>query len=467
MIYGWMYLYGKNRPAAVFLVSLVLLTTVGMVFYMNFADGNRPERYDYEQWVKMGQPGPMPTVHREVRVRDYFFTAGFMYFGMWVGLAASCLLHMLFETKKTVTALFCAILLAVSPAIPAINNYERSTRNGDWVAYDYAYNLLNSCEENGIIFTNGDNDTFPLWALQEAYGVRKDVRVVNLSLLNTDWYIKQLQKLEPQVPISYTAEEIEKLQPQLNPFQEPRNHTLRNAGITIMLPGIKTRRALRVQDLMVLNIVDATKWTKPIYFAMTVSEDNLMGLEPYLQAQGLVYKLMPQRVTAENHYDLDRTLYVVDSVFSLKGIGNAKLNDTSRRLLTNYLQIAYDLRRPLSAMKRNIDALKTLETAAEASETDTANSENLVISEDARTEIQKADIEYQEKMATATRFLDRCVDMMPWDWRPRMIRHDFLMDQGMFDEAIDLMERAIGEDPENSEQYRTLLDQARLLKERG
>jgi hypothetical protein len=475
MFYGWSYLYKKNRHAAVFLISLTLLTTIGMVFYMNFADGLRPERYDYEQWVRAGQPGPMPTVHREVRVRDYFFTAGFMYFGMWLGLAGVCLLHALFTSKdefmRKIVAPACAAVITLSPILPAVKNYELSTRAGDWVPYDYAYNMLNSCEENGILFTNGDNDTFPLWALQEAYGVRKDVRIVNLSLVNTDWYIKQLKKLEPVVPISYTDAEIDKLQARLNPFEKPTPHTLKKAGIPLTLPGIETQRVLRVQDMMVLNIVDATKWTKPIYFAMTVSEDNLMGLDPYLQAQGLVYKVMRERVTFDERYNLDRTIVTIDSNYSLRGIGKAKLNDTSRRLLTNYLQIAFDLRAPMDKLKRDAETLKAAATVATALPNADGNvKDTSVISQKAdlaavNEKAAQAEKRYKEHLASVVAFLDKCVKMMPWDWRARGIHHEFLMDHGMFNEAATAIERSIAEDPENRAKYESLLERANA--ERG
>jgi hypothetical protein len=488
MLYGWRYMYKKNRHAATFLIALTLLTTVGMVLYMNFADGLRPERYDYEQWVRAGQPGPMPTVHREVRVRDYFFTAGFMYLGMWIGLAGVCLLHALFTSKddfmKKVVAPVCAAAITLSPVLPARANWNLSTRAGDWVPYDYAYNLLNSCEENGILFTNGDNDTFPLWALQEAYGVRKDVRIVNLSLVNTDWYIKQLKKLEPVVPISYSNNDIDNLQAQLNPFDKPRQHTLKNAGITFTLPGIETQRVLRVQDKMVLNIVDATKWTKPVYFAMTVSDDNLMGLEPYLQSQGLVYKLMPERVTFDNRYNLDRTVAVIDSGYSLRGIGKAKMNDTSRRLLTNYLQVAFDLRAPMDKLKREAEALRaeakeaeeTAEAAATVAKTDakakakidTAETAARATTASAASEkAAEAEKRYKEKLTSVVAFLDKCVEIMPWDWRARGIHHEFLMDHNMFDEAAAAIERSIAEDPENRAKYEPLLERANAARGRG
>ena len=91
------------------------------------------------------------------------------------------------------------IMFITMPITMLATDFHEHNRNGNYVAWDYAYNMLNSCEPNGIIFTNGDNDTFPLWYIQEVEGVRKDVRVVNLSLLNTPWYIDQLKNEEPKI----------------------------------------------------------------------------------------------------------------------------------------------------------------------------------------------------------------------------------------------------------------------------
>ncbi len=89
-------------------------------------------------------------------------------------------------------------------------NYPMNDRSGNHVAWDYSYNMLMSCAPNGIVFTNGDNDTFPVWYMQEVEGVRRDVRIVNLSLLNTGWYIKQLKHREAKVPISFSDAYIDR-----------------------------------------------------------------------------------------------------------------------------------------------------------------------------------------------------------------------------------------------------------------
>jgi hypothetical protein len=494
MLYGWSYLYKRNRSAAIFLITLTLVTTIGMVLYMNFADGKRPERLDYEQWARAGQAHLAPNVHREVRVRDYFFTAGFMYFGMWIGLAACCLLHALFTSKdkfaRTVMATTCAVLLAISPVLPAVVNFKLSTRAGDWVAFDYAYNLLNSCEPYGIIFTNGDNDTFPLWALQEAYGIRNDVRVVNLSLLNTDWYIEQLRKLYPRVPMTFTEEDVSRMTNMATFIESNRNRftgapvRLRNSGITIVPPSSDERRVLRVQDRMIINILEANAWQKPMYFARTVSDDNLMGLAPYLRAEGLVYRIVPEPLSdnlrhsmralmnMEDHYNFDRKLALVDSIYSFKGIGAARRNDTSRRLLTNYLQIAFDLRMLTGMLRIEVETLRREAEAAAGADgkgTDATDAYgNVIAAASAAANVQerfeRVQREYEEKRGIVLRFLERCTEMIWWDLHPREIRHHFFIDHDMFDEAISAMERAIAEDPANSQRYSTMLDQARAMK---
>lgn len=449
MVYGWYYLFKKNRNIAIFLGSLFLLCSVGLVLYMNFSDGTRPEYRDYVQWVKAGKPGAEPIVHREVRVRDYFWAAAFMYLGMWMGIAGTAVMHFLYTHKKsmfrTTLAPVVSLLLIASPAVPLTQNWAQSSRKGDWVPYDYAYNLLMSCEKDGILFTNGDNDTFPLWALQEAYGIRRDVRIVNLSLVNTKWYIKQLKRNDPKVPISYTEKQIEsEIDHRLNPYTEPTNYTLPNAGITVNLPTRQQLNALRVQDLMVVNIVDANAWKKPIYFAVTVSDDNLMGLGPYLKMQGLVYRVMPQVVTDADRLDIPRTVHLLDYVYKFRGLGDGKaqLNDTSEKLLSNYaasyIQITLALRKPLMDMKNEVTMLS-------AQKDSTGQIKSLLDTK------KKA---YEDSLSLVLNKLNQCVAMMPWDWRPRMLRHETLMGHGKPLEAEEKMREALEIEPGNTEYLR-------------
>jgi len=448
MIFGWYYLYKRNPSEAMLLIFFILLTTVLLVIYHNFADGQHAEKRDYMMWVRSGRQGPMPTVHREVRVRDYFYTPGFMAFGMWIGIAAGCLLHLLYTSKNTLlrtnAAPIASVLCALSPLLPLVQNFKENNRLNDWTPFDYAYNLLMSCKKDGVLITNGDNDTFPLWALQEAYNIRRDVRIVNLSLLNTTWYIKQLKNLEPKVPITFSELKIEALNHEVNPLAESIPYTLPNAGITVQLPGRRERNALRVQDKMVLHMVDANKWRKPIYFAVTVSNDNMMGLQPYLQMQGLAYEILPQKPESDARMDIERTEFLLDKIYRFNGLGISRepMNETTEKLLSNYaacyIQIALMLRNPLLAMK---DEVEKLETSVMSAPADTTG----------RLALAEKRAHYEHTLNRALTKLDQCVSLMPWDWRPRALRQEFLMTHGRFDEALDKIRQARRIDPKNVE----------------
>ena len=130
------------------------------------------------------------------------------------------------------------------------------------------YNMLNSCEPDGIIFTNGDNDTFPLWYLQEVKGIRKDIRVVNLSLLNTPWYVRQLRDDPPSIPIEMSDRDIDNITP-----IGWNSKTVELSGpngaadaISWELNPTYGGRYLRVQDLMIYRILADINWKRPVYF---------------------------------------------------------------------------------------------------------------------------------------------------------------------------------------------------------
>jgi hypothetical protein len=381
-----------------------------------------------------------------VRVRDYFFIGGFMFYALWLGIAAGAMLLLLFsssnKTLRQTVAPICVVLWAVSPALPFYENVGLQSRRYDFLPWDYAYNLLMSCDRDGILFTNGDNDTFPLWALQEGYGVRRDVRLVNLSLANTDWYIKQLRDLEPKVPISFSDRQINNLQPVLNPYEQAARITLDNAGLSVVVPGRNQHRAMLVQDKMVLNIINSTRWRKPIYFSTTVSSEHFMGTDPYLQMQGLVYRLKPQEVPAEERFDLDRSLFMMSKVYRFRGLGQhtATIEENAQALVSNYaacfMQTAFTMRHSLDVGTAEIEHLKAQITL----KADTALARSLV-----RKEAEQA---RQRETLFAT--LNQCIALMPWDWRPRMLMQEVLVGAGMLDEAQKQLEIALKIEPTNT-----------------
>ncbi len=333
LLYG-LYTHGsKDWKRFISLILFFIASSIGLVLYLNMANP-------------------------QVRERPYFFLGSYQIIMIWIGIGIFGIITDVLDWLRQkemsslivpVTVLLFIVFGTMPPTAvlsnhidPNFTNYEIHDRTGDWAPRDYGYNILVSCEKDAILFTNGDNDTFPLWYLQEVEGFRKDVRVVNLSLLNTDWYILQAKyegenvasksgladslkdvsidsldlsnndtdKIQTSnerktIPIRYSDDYIknvlcgrddEALRTRLWPV-EGREVTA--AGITWNLPpqillNEKTGM-LRIQDVMAANIIQWVNWERPIYFAVTVAEENKIGLEDYLSMEGMVYKLVNTR----------------------------------------------------------------------------------------------------------------------------------------------------------------------------
>jgi len=289
----------------------------------------------------------------EPRERDYIFAGSFWAFSIWVGLGVIALHDLLKEKLKGKSAAivaFCAALIV--PIIMGFQGWDDHNRSNRFGARDFAANYLNSCAPNSIIFTQGDNDTYPLWYAQEVENIRRDVRVVNLSLLGVDWYINQLRRkvndADP-VPMSYDSLKIRgskrdvvyfKEDPQRAPvgqyfalqdilkfIGDDRLSYLQQAGVNYfptktvsfkvdkqavsasnaiapednvkIVDDIKwtiNKNSLYKNDLMTLDIIAANNWKRPIYFAISVSPESYLGLDKYFQLEGLAYRLVPVEV---------------------------------------------------------------------------------------------------------------------------------------------------------------------------
>ncbi len=287
---------------------MVLAATVGLVIYMNFADGTLPN-------VIPGDDAAL-----EVRDRDYFWQPGFILFAMAIGMGIVALwdlAYTFFSKRGLEKATLVLLILLILPVNAIRASYRENNRSNNYISYDYAYNLLMSADPNAVVFTNGDNDTFPVWALQEVYGVRKDVKIANLSLLNTDWYIKQL-KNEMGVPISLTDAQITTLRHERYP----------------------DGRIRRVQDQLIDNIIETAKFQTPIHFAVTVSQDNriyrMQPIEDHLEMKGMMFRL--KRETGTNMIDLDATIDLYSNVFKYRGVADSTVykDENAARLTNNY-----------------------------------------------------------------------------------------------------------------------------------
>jgi hypothetical protein len=270
----------------------------------------------------------------EVRDRDYFYTPGFMLYGILIGIGLAAFLewagglgsHTNATWRKlakpffVVAALF-GLLLPVHTAAAA---YERVDRSGNYIPWDYAYNILQSCDRNAVIFTNGDNDTFPLWFIQQVEKVRTDVRVVNLSLLNTPWYIHQI-KDQMGVPITLSRERIDNLVP-------------------VRVQGYD--RIWRVQDEMVKHIITNAQqnaWNPPVYFAMTVADENKLGLDDHLILEGMAMRVVETSGKDRVNTDVGFRIFTDRSRF--RGIADPAVfkDENDFRLISNYIAAMFQV----------------------------------------------------------------------------------------------------------------------------
>tara|TARA_B100002052_G_scaffold83147_1_gene76362 strand:- start:4239 stop:7181 length:2943 start_codon:yes stop_codon:yes gene_type:complete len=320
---GFFYHFRNDYFRAISILSLFLATGILIILYLN--------QYD-----------PQP------RERDYSYVGSFFAFSIWIGIGVFALIDKITNQLKdhlasNITSVGLALLLLIAMPINMLaKDYNSHDRSGNFVAWDYAYNLLNSCEPNSILFTNGDNDTFPLWYIQEVENIRKDVRVVNLSLLNTPWYIKQLKNEYKTLPINLEDSSIESLDPLVgtafalqkwtsewdrlnsglnNYFMEQYNqrYNILNHGIPVEWGPVDAvidynghkidfqlrptfSNYLKVQDIMVLELIDDMPIDRPVYFAVTVSPGHRLGLDSYLEMEGLVYKFTPEK-------NIDNSMY--------------------------------------------------------------------------------------------------------------------------------------------------------------
>jgi tetratricopeptide (TPR) repeat protein len=286
------------------------------------------------------------------RERDYAFAGSFYAFAIWIGLGVLAVSEALKKyLPETVSAVIAGTLtLVLVPGIMVAQNWDDHDRSNRYTARDLGANYLKSVKPNGIIFTNGDNDTFPLWYNQDVEGVRTDVRVCNLSYLQTDWYIEQMKRKayesDPmpfsmsinqfrqgtrdvvyllddsritretvglKEAISFIADDnpATKLQQAENAayipkkvlsFEVDKEAVIRNKVVrpedydkivdTITI-DLSNRSFLPKDEMMILDLLATNNWERPIYWAITVGSNKYINLQDYFQLEGFAYRFVP------------------------------------------------------------------------------------------------------------------------------------------------------------------------------
>jgi hypothetical protein len=399
LLYHW-----KRNPKDAFVVGLLfIMTGLAIIVYLN----------------------QTPYQPRE---RDYSYIGSFYAFSIWVGLGVLGLYHYLSRLIKGKTAIIASIIigLVASPVILAKENWDDHDRSGRYLTRDVAINYLKTCAPNAIIVTLGDNDTFPLWYAQEVEGVRTDIKIVNMSLLNADWYINNFMRrktyegeplkfsMEPhqyrdgtrdmvylidhpnfqghqdlKQMISIAASDDFRQRTSMGPidyipankFRLPvdsarvvENGTVAPEDAHLVVSALEwtiNKDVLTRSELMLLDFIAQNNWERPIYFAITTGSEAYVGLEDYFQLEGMAYRLVPikteaRRETREIGRVNTRILY--DNIMNKYVWGNINdpkvyLNEDHRRLAMNFRNIMTRLAEALIKEGENEKAIEVLDKA--------------------------------------------------------------------------------------------------------
>lgn len=329
-LFGLVLLYFRQKRDLLVLGLLFLLTGVALVVYLNSP----------------------PTEPRE---RDYIYVGSFYIFCIWIGYGVIAIADAIskFIQSATTRAGVATALGLIVPVIMGAKGWDNHNRSHRYHSVDFAKNLLNSCAPNAILFTGGDNDTFPLWYVQEVEGFRTDVRVCNLSLLGTDWYIDQMKRKTYEseaLPISLDKNNYAFGKNDIVPFYEipavkaginlkeylglvkQENKAIQvpltSGDMTSILPSsvlflpvnaeaVKKMNIIKADlvpfvsdsiswtigkgdlyksDLIMLDIIASNDWKRPIYFSSTLGGSSYLNLKEFMQLEGYAYRLLPVKV---------------------------------------------------------------------------------------------------------------------------------------------------------------------------
>jgi Protein of unknown function (DUF2723) len=338
------------------------------------------------------------------RERDYAYVGSFYAWSIWIGLGAIGVFTWLRSTFSSAKILIAASAISfLSPVLLFVQNFDDHNRSGRTVAKDLAINMLESCEQNAILFTYADNDTFPLWYAQEVLGVRRDVRIICLSLFRSDWYIDQAKRKQynsDPLPISlenweyrdgtrdyvYISESVDTISIQeaaewMSTTDPERTYTGDNGELINYIPSrdisyeidrkaiqenfasyhfadslLKDKMYWRLRgnylmkdQITVLDILANNNWKRPVYFAVNMPSNTYAGLDDYLMLEGLAYRMVPVANPREEgnlmgrpQVNMDKCYRLLTNEFSWGGLQNPAVysDETVARMFASPMRFA-------------------------------------------------------------------------------------------------------------------------------
>jgi hypothetical protein len=296
---GLWFLWRRERRLAIGTVVLFLCASIVGVIYFN-------------------------TPANFIRSMDRHYLPSLLIFTIWIVYGACTLAAMVWKARFRYRLLTLAIVSALVLACPMhqiARNYSVVDSSKNYFAIDFARNSLNCLPPNAIVFTGGDNDTYPLLYAHIAEDVRPDVDILNFYLLNTPWYLQQLLKRRPDFPLQLSVNEIEHLRPiawhdstmSIAVHGAPADYAL--PPETILPDSIRLHvrpsgggTYIMISDQLILKMLAENAWKRPICFLTTVNMDDKVGLQPYARLDGMFYRVVPKENPPDNRKALEACL---------------------------------------------------------------------------------------------------------------------------------------------------------------
>lgn len=351
------------------------------------------------------------------RERDYAYAGSFYAFSIWIGLGVLGIIQLVKKyLPETVVAALASVLSLGVPALMAAENWDDHDRSNRYAACDFGYNYLVSTDKDAIIFSNGDNDTFPLWYNQEVEGVRTDVRVCNLSYLQTDWYIDQMRRQAYEsapLPISWTPQQYivgtnevvsvreidsrpldvstafrilhdpeikvdgegviptRQLYIPVNKEEVLKSGLVDSSRIDSIAPQMEitlNKTRMTKSELMIIDMLNTNQWKRPMYFAVSVGDDYYLGMNDYFELTGMAYQIKPVRnqgkgasVNVEKMYDNMMNKFKWGNVADPK----VYLDENTSRMCRTHRMMFAQLAGALVNQKDTVRAAKVLDFSFE------------------------------------------------------------------------------------------------------
>jgi len=384
---GMFWQYKKNNSGFWLVMAFFIMTGVAIIFYLN----------------------QYPNQPRE---RDYAYAGSFYAFAIWIGIGFMFVYEKLQKylgDKVSVAVTFVALLAAV-PVLMACQNWDDHNRSGRYTARDIGANYLKSTAPNSILFTYGDNDSFPVWYVQDVEKVRTDVRVANLSYIQAGWYIemmrqkafdsdplpfslgpdKYLEGVREQLPVNervdkpvdlkevvaFAGLDDKKYKVDLSGRGDYLNYLpaskfivdvdsakvlangtvkeyFKDRLVSPMIWEYSEKDAFK-GDLAIMDLISSNKWERPIYFSTTVPSSQYKGLEKYFIQEGLAYRLVPVKTEQheQNEFGMIDPIVMYDNLMNKFTWGNAGdpsvyLDENNRRMFSNFRRLFSSLGKEL------------------------------------------------------------------------------------------------------------------------